>query len=48
MKWSTEVKSRRKVKSCSEIERAVVGVKGWNYVISRCDCFFVCVRLKQD
>jgi hypothetical protein len=43
LKWSMEVKSSRK-----EMERAVVGLKGCNYIISHGDCFFVCVRLKQD
>jgi hypothetical protein len=48
LEWSAEVKSRSNVKGCSEMEMAVVGLKRWNYVMSHCDCFFVCVRLNQD
>jgi hypothetical protein len=45
---SPEVKSRRKVKEGSEMERLAVGLKRWNYVTSHCDCFSVCARLNQD
>jgi hypothetical protein len=30
------------------MELALVGLMRYSYVISNCDCVFVCVQLKQD